>query len=142
MKTEFIEAIIGGGLIGAAVTLLLLFNGRVAGISGIMGGVVTRVRSEWSWRASFLLGLVVGGLVLRGLAPTSFENASGRSLTAVAIAGLLVGFGTRLGNGCTSGHGICGISRLSMRSILATLTFMIFGMLTVAFVRYALGGNV
>lgn len=136
--------LLGGALIGVAVTLMLLLNGRVTGISGIIGTAMTGSRaiaqSDFVWRVAFILGLVVGGLGLRSVSREWFVNTSGRTLGEVALAGLLVGFGTLMANGCTSGHGVCGISRMSVRSMLATITFIAFGILSVMFMRMAFGG--
>ncbi len=131
---------VGGALIGAAAAGMMLFNGRIAGISGILGGMLGSPTSELKWRAAFMLGLLAGGGLLLALYPQAFPTESIRSTPALIAAGLLVGFGTRLGSGCTSGHGVCGISRFSKRSILATVTFMFTGAVAVAIVRYAFGG--
>jgi uncharacterized membrane protein YedE/YeeE len=133
-----VPALAGGALIGLAASLLLVAAGRVAGISGITGGLLFPARGDVRWRALFLLGLVVAGIVAALLGPGSI-GSSPRSLPALAAAGLLVGIGTRLGNGCTSGHGVCGISRLAPRSISATIVFMATGMLSVLVARW-LGG--
>ena len=122
-------ALAGGALIGAAASLLLLVHGRVAGISGIVDGAVAEAGSRSAWRLPFLLGLLVTGFVASRFVPQAFGSAVG-GLFPVAIAGALVGFGTRLGNGCTSGHGVAGLSRLSLRSLAATLTFIVAGMIT------------
>lgn len=127
----WISAAIGGGIIGLASALLLAFNGRIAGISGITGGLISPTRGEVSWRLMFLIGLLGGGFLMALLMPEAF-TASPRSTFWVVAAGLLVGFGTRLGSGCTSGHGVCGLSRFSPRSLVATLTFIGAGMVTVA----------
>ncbi len=124
-------ALTGGALIGLAVTLMLLFNGRVTGISGIINQALRPPFKESSWRWAFLFGLLLGGLIMSVFFPELFLNKSGRGILEVLIAGFLVGFGTVLGSGCTSGHGVCGISRLSRRSILATITFMFAGFLMV-----------
>lgn len=134
----WIMAAIGGGIIGLASALLLAVNGRIAGISGITGGLVSPTRGEIGWRAMFMLGLVLGGIVIAFLSPESF-TASPRSLGWVLFAGLLVGFGTRLGSGCTSGHGVCGLSRFSPRSLVATVSFIAAGMGAVA-VMNVIGG--
>lgn len=126
-----LNALIGGLIIGFSVSLMLLFNGRVTGISGILGGIVSPKRKDLDWRISFILGLLSGGALLFYLQPALFENLSKASSIDYIIAGLFVGFGTLLGNGCTSGHGVCGISRLSIRSILSTITFIFFGVLSV-----------
>jgi uncharacterized membrane protein YedE/YeeE len=133
-----LSSLAGGLLIGLAASILLFFNGQVAGVSGILRGVVAPARGEVAWKLWFLGGLVAGGLVLRGVRPEVF-GAAPPTVTAVA-AGLLVGFGTALGRGCTSGHGVCGLSRLSARSLAATITFMAGGALTVLVLRHALGG--
>jgi uncharacterized protein len=125
----------GGIMIGLAAAALLLLAGRTLGISGIFYGALTARGPESGWRATFLLGLLAAPTMLKLFftpAPPIFDM----SLTLLAVAGLLVGFGTRLGNGCTSGHGICGLSRLSPRSLVATLTFMFTGFLTVYLVRH------
>lgn len=137
-----VSSLAGGMLIGLSAAMLLLFTGRIAGISGIAGGLLTNApRSELSWRGSFLAGLLVGGVAMALLSPELFVVALDRSALAFAAAGLLVGFGTRLGNGCTSGHGVCGIGRLSTRSIVATLTFLATGAATVYVVEHVLGGS-
>lgn len=125
-----INAILGGILIGIAASLMMLFNGRVTGISGIVAGVVRPKRLDVSWRVSFLIGLLFGGIVLRFFRPEVFLQSSSALWGDYIFAGLLVGFGTLLGNGCTSGHGVCGISRMSVRSIIATATFITFGILS------------
>jgi uncharacterized protein len=132
------SALLGGVLIGASASMLLAFNGRVAGISGIVGGLLRPTPGDTSWRAFFVAGLLVGGLLLLALRPSAL-GATPASLPVSIAAGLLVGFGTRLGSGCTSGHGVCGSSRLSPRSLVATLTFMITGVATAVFARHALG---
>lgn len=122
-------ALLGGALIGLAASLLLLTSGRVAGVAGILGGVLLGPRGERAWRVAFLAGLVVAGFAAALVAP-GVVAASPRSLPLVALAGLLVGVGTRLGSGCTSGHGVCGVSRLSPRSLVATAIFVAIGALT------------
>lgn len=130
-----ISPLLGGALIGIAVTMMLLFNGRVTGISGIIALSLAKPQRDGLWRWLFIAGLIFGGLVIQTLKPELFANLSGKGNTIVGIAGLLVGFGTVMGSGCTSGHGICGLSRFSVRSLLATLSFMLFGFLTVQFVQ-------
>jgi uncharacterized protein len=137
---SIIYSLLGGALIGTAVTLMLLFNGRITGISGILASSLTRPNKEGLWRWLFLAGMITGGFFMHQIRPDLFVNLSGRSLGAAAVAGLLVGYGTVMGSGCTSGHGICGLSRFSVRSAIATVTFMFFGFLTVQFVGYFLGG--
>ncbi len=137
-----IHSLLGGSLIGLAVTLMLLFNGRVTGISGIISSSLSRPGKEGLWRWLFLAGMVVGGATMQVIRPDFFANLTGRGTGLVLIAGLLVGFGTAMGSGCTSGHGVCGISRFSVRSTIATVTFMLFGFLTVQIARYLLGGTI
>ncbi len=143
------NALLGGALIGLAVVLFALLNGRLLGVSGIVYGLVDRRpgrmnRSQehrsGAWRLAFLGGLLAGGAVLLVVHPQAFGVSANRSLIATAAAGFLVGFGSRLGNGCTSGHGVCGVSRLSPRSIAATLTFIATGMLTVLVIKVGFGG--
>lgn len=127
------KALAGGVLIGAASALLLFTHGRIAGISGILGGLLNRPFESGGWRLWFLGGMVAGGVGLFAVSPGSFSRvvpeSAGKWLVLLG-AGLLVGFGTRLANGCTSGHGVCGIGRFSPRSIIATLTFLAVGMAT------------
>lgn len=130
-------ALIGGLLIGISATLLLAFNGRIAGISGIVDGAVTFAK-DTGWRWLFILGMVLGGgLYEYGLAPQP-TPISTFAPWAMLLGGFLVGFGTRMGSGCTSGHGVCGLGRLSLRSLMAVLTFMTTAMLTVFVVRHVL----
>ncbi len=134
-----IRGLVGGALIGISATLLLALNGRVAGISGITSGLLAKApKEEHLWRALFLGGLALGGIVGMVLIPGAFDGAA-TSVGVAAVAGLLVGVGTRIGNGCTSGHGVCGLSRFSARSLVATLTFIGTGAIAVAIVR-AIGG--
>ena len=125
----------GGILIGFSASMMLLFSGRIAGVSGIFGGMLFQQGKERAWRLSFITGLIVGGILLYAINAEFFENSSGRGLLAVNIAGFLVGIGTRIGGGCTSGHGVCGIGRLSVRSIVATVTFVFAGMVAVVFLK-------
>lgn len=134
-----ISALIGGGLIGLAAALLLRFNGRIAGISGIIGGLVDADRDERVWRAAFLVGLVLGPLGYSFWAGKMPPIEISSDLLMLIVGGLLVGFGTRLGGGCTSGHGVCGISRLSVRSIVATCVFMAVAVVTLYVTRHILG---
>ncbi len=131
LSPDWIRAAIGGALIGISATLMLAFNGRVTGISGIVGGVVHPSPGDVAWRALFLVGLVLGGLAVYAVTPAAFA-APAVKLGTAALAGVFVGVGTRLGNGCTSGHGVCGLSRFSVRSLVATLTFITTGAVTVA----------
>jgi uncharacterized membrane protein YedE/YeeE len=139
MPTAFtpVSALIGGALIGLAATLLYAMLGRIAGISGIFNSAIEQA-SERGWRIGFLLGLVLAAgawLAVSGVAPRT-----GFPMAWLVAAGLLVGFGTRLGSGCTSGHGICGLSRLSKRSLVAVLVFMASGAITVYVLRHVIGG--
>jgi uncharacterized protein len=134
------SALAGGVLIGVAASLLLMGHGRIAGISGIAGNLIVGKRGDRAWRGAFLLGLLVAGLLAAVLMPQAVGTAP-RPLAAIASAGLLVGVGTRLGSGCTSGHGVCGLSRLSPRSLVATLTFMLAGVISVTLLRWAGGGT-
>jgi uncharacterized membrane protein YedE/YeeE len=131
----------GGMLIGLSAALLLLCEGKIAGISGIVGGLLSPTTGDTAWRALFLAGLMTGGLFFSLFAPQVFAISMARSTGALLLAGLLVGFGTRLGNGCTSGHGVCGVSRLSPRSIVATITFLLTGIVTVYIINHLLGGS-
>ena len=132
-------ALAGGALFGLASLLLLLMLGRIAGISGILGGLLQRPGADTPWRLAFLIGLPLGALttaqLLGGFTPRLATETPG-----LIAAGLLVGFGTRLGAGCTSGHGICGLARLSPRSLVAVLAFMASGMATVFVTRHLIGG--
>lgn len=130
-------SLVGGLMIGAATVILLLGIGRIAGISGIAASLLKPKRVEL-WPVLFVVGLVVSPLLYQLASPLPVVDVT-RSLPLLIIAGLLVGFGTRLGSGCTSGHGICGNARLSPRSMAATVTFMLFGILTVYIGRHVLG---
>jgi uncharacterized membrane protein YedE/YeeE len=130
-------AALGGLLLGVASSLLFLLEGRILGISGIVGQLPT-ASGDRSWRALFLAGLVTGALVLLALRPESVSVGAGPSVGLAVGAGLLVGLGTRLANGCTSGHGLCGLARLSRRSLVATLTFMAAAAVTVFLMRHVL----
>jgi uncharacterized membrane protein YedE/YeeE len=132
-----VSALIGGGLIGLAAAVLLLFNGRIAGISGIVGDLLRPVGGDWGWRVAFVLGLIAGPLVYQLIAGRILSVTIDAQLPILIVGGFLVGFGTNLGSGCTSGHGVCGIARLSPRSIVATAVFMLAGMITVYVVRHA-----
>ena len=132
------SALTGGVLIGISVSLMLLFNGRITGISGIMSGVLFAPKDDKSWRLFFLAGLILGGLLFSWGVPGFNMPRQGYPMLLLGTGGYLVGFGTRMANGCTSGHAICGIARLSLRSITATVTFIAFAMLTVFAVRHVL----
>ncbi len=128
----------GGLLIGLGAAVLLLANGRVAGVSGIAGGLLRPARGDIGWRLAFLLGLLaapLGWLALQAMPPAQIDHTP----ALLAVSGLLVGLGTRFGSGCTSGHGVCGIARLSPRSIVATLCFVAAGFVTVYVMRHVLG---
>lgn len=140
MLDTILMPLLGGILIGAAAIAMMAFHGRIAGISGIFGGLLAPKAGDVEWRALFVGGLVAGGLVMGLLSPGAFEIDIDRSLWAVGLAGLLVGFGTRLGSGCTSGHGVCGVSRLSPRSLVATVTFIGSGAITVFVINQLFGG--
>lgn len=132
------QPVVGGLLIGLAAALLILANGRIAGISGIVAGLLQPVKAEWQWRVVFIVGLMIAPLVypLFGNLP---EITLAASHVQLAVAGLMVGLGARYGSGCTSGHGICGVARLSPRSIAATVTFMSAGVVMVYLMRQWIG---
>lgn len=138
-QPSFTPALVGGLLIGASASLLLVTVGRVAGWSGVVAGLVRPVHGEVAWRALLLLGLLMGGVAASRVWPGAFP-AQAVSVPLLGAAGLLVGYGTKLGGGCTSGHGVCGISRGSARSIVATLTFMLTGVIAVFVLRRVTGG--
>jgi uncharacterized membrane protein YedE/YeeE len=135
MNQDWINALLGGVIIGGAVSLMLLWNGRVTGISGIINGTLSPVKGDTAWRVMFVAGLVLGGFVLRLIHPEVFSGQLDTGLGSTIAAGLLVGFGTVMGSGCTSGHGVCGISRMSLRSLLATIVFIGAGVLSVVIFR-------
>jgi len=135
-----IASLWGGILIGLSASFLLLSDGKIAGISGIMGGLLRPVKNDTAWRILFILGLITGGLLFQFLSPDVFTTGISRSIGALILAGLLVGFGTRLGSGCTSGHGVCGISRFSPPSLVSMVTFIVTGATTVYIINHLLGG--
>lgn len=135
MPQAWLNVFLGGVLIGISVSLMLLWNGRVTGISGIINGALSPVKGDMAWRLLFVVGLILGGLTLKALNPNVFSGSLPTGIGTTVIAGLLVGFGTIMGSGCTSGHGVCGISRLSPRSIVATLVFMVAGIAAVFIFR-------
>jgi uncharacterized membrane protein YedE/YeeE len=135
-----VSALIGGGMIGLASVVLMLFIGRIAGIAGIVGGLFGSVGSGIGWRLAFVAGLIAGPFVVPLAGGAIPDVTIDAPLPIVVAAGLLVGFGTRLGSGCTSGHGVCGLARLSPRSLVATLSFMAAGA-AVVFVSRHLGGG-
>lgn len=132
-------ALIGGSMIGLSAAGWLALTGKTAGVSGMLYGMVQPERSERGWQASFLLGLLVGGVILALAWPERMPDLGRANLPLMIAAGLLVGFGTRLGGGCTSGHGVCGIGRLSRRSIAGTCIFMAVAMATVFVTRHVIG---
>ncbi len=138
--TEFnwIVALTGGILIGLSATISLTFSGRIAGISGIINGAI-RFNHQESWRWFFILGMLAGGLLYKTIWFPDSTLTSSFKPWSMLLGGLLVGFGTRMGNGCTSGHGVCGLGRLSFRSLVAVLTFMITAIVTVWITRHLLG---
>lgn len=134
--TTWMIALAGGVLIGLAATLLLWLNGRVAGVSGILNGVLFPNAGDIGWRVAFILGLVAAGAAYIALVPDAPQPRADFSRIGLIVSGVLVGFGTRMGNGCTSGHGVCGIGRLSFRSLVAVLTFMTTAVATTFMVRH------
>jgi uncharacterized protein len=133
-------ALMGGLFIGVSASLLLWLNGKIAGISGIANGAIwAKTSDDRTWRVLFVVGLIVGGFMYVALFPDAIQARSGYPLGLVATAGLLVGFGTALGSGCTSGHGVCGLGRLSFRSLAATLAFLGAGIVTVFLLRHVFG---
>lgn len=134
------SALAGGALIGLSATALLFLNGQMAGVSGVLSGLLGPMRGDIAWRVLFLAGLVLGAVLFRGISSTAVAIEIEASLPVLIGGGLLVGFGTRMGGGCTSGHGVCGVARLSPRSIVATLIFLGFGMASVFVVRHLWAG--
>ena len=135
-----VSGLLGGGLIGLASVLLMLLNGRVAGISGILGGALARSAGDKAWRLAFIAGLIVAPIVIGLFGHPLPEPQMPASWLLIVAAGVLVGFGARYGGGCTSGHGVCGIARLSARSIAATAIFMASAIIVVAIMRHGFGG--
>ena len=133
------SALIGGLIIGISASALLWLNGRVAGISGIANGALWSNSNERTWRVLFIFGLMAGGFLYLAIFPNTIQPRTGYPMWLVGAAGLLVGFGTALGSGCTSGHGVCGLGRLSIRSFAATMTFLIAGIVTVWSLRHVVG---
>ncbi len=133
---SFILALIGGGLVGLASSLLLYSHGKVAGISGILGGFLVGGSEDKPWRLSFLIGLIMAGMLYVFIDSSAFINTQIQAPWITILAGLLVGFGTQLGNGCTSGHGICGLARGSKRSFTATMTFILTGMIAAFIIQH------
>ncbi|TGM86774.1 YeeE/YedE family protein [Leptospira licerasiae] len=135
MATEWVMGLIGGVVIGIAVSLMLLWNGRVTGVSSIVYGVLIPSKGDLAWRWYFIVGLLIGGLSLKATAPELLAVEIQTKEWIGALAGVFVGFGAMLGGGCTSGHGVCGVSRVSPRSIVATIIFMTAGMAAVVLLR-------
>lgn len=132
------SSLAGGLLIGLATAMFLLLNGRIAGISGILGGLLRPVKSDIGWRVAFVAGLIFSPIVFNVAAPLPMVQIDA-DVASLIMAGLLVGIGTRYGSGCTSGHGVCGLSRLSPRSMVATAMFMLAGFVTVFITRHLIG---
>ena len=137
-----IESAMGGALIGLAAAMIWLLQGRICGISGIFGRLLGTPGEQTNWTFSFVVGLILGGILLYQLDPNTMAMTLDRSPVALAGAGLLVGLGTAMGNGCTSGHGVCGLSRVSKRSLVATCTFMTTGGIAAFVVRVFLGSSI
>lgn len=135
---SYLVALLGGAVIGGGAAALLILSGRIAGVSGIVGGALVPRSGELGWRLMFLAGLIGGGALGGLVAPQAYGAPHGSTLLLV-VAGLLVGYGTRLGSGCTSGHGICGVSRMSRRSITATALFVAAGMVATMVLRHVVG---
>jgi hypothetical protein len=134
-----VSALLGGVMIGLAASALVLVNGRIAGISGILGGSLEGSKDDLLWRISFLTGLVIGPWLVTAARGRFPEIVIQAPLLTLVVAGILVGFGTRLGSGCTSGHGVCGVARASPRSVVATIVFFLTGAITVFITRHVLG---
>jgi uncharacterized membrane protein YedE/YeeE len=140
LNHDFLNALIGGIFIGLAASGMMWSNGRVMGVSGILGGLLAPKTQDILWRGLFVAGLVLGSFFIPRLGFSILQTPFDRGLMAAVAGGLLVGVGTTLGNGCTSGHGVCGISRFSTRSLAATAVFMAFGIITVGIIRNIFGG--
>lgn len=136
-----VSSLIGGVLIGLSAVLLMAFNGRIVGISGILIGAMSPSRKDKAWRWWFLIGLLAGSGIYLWSVPLAFTPRIDFPMVFLILSGFMVGLGTRTGSGCTSGHGVCGLARLSKRSLVATLCFLLSGMLTIYFVRHILGVN-
>jgi len=135
VTVAWLQALAGGVLVGLSATSLLWLNGRIAGVTGILDGVVFPKPADVSWRVAFLVGLIAAGGLYMALAPGAPQARADFPRGGLVVAGLLVGFGTRMGNGCTSGHGVCGLGRLSSRSLTAVMTFMATAIATTFIVR-------
>lgn len=141
MPQDYILGLGGGLLMGVACVGLVLFNGRILGVSGLLGGALSLSRDA-GWRWSFIIGMIIAGALTLLVYPSGFVIDFNRSLGATLVGGLLVGAGTQLGSGCTSGHGICGIGRLSLRSLVATLVFMFGGAISVFIILNVFEGGI
>lgn len=136
-----VRAIAGGVLVGVGLLMALAASGRIVGVSGVLGGLMRATPGEVGWRLAFVAGLLGGGALLAAILPNAITYRLDRTLPELALAGLLVGYGTSLGNGCTSGHGVCGVGRLSPRSLVATALFVASGAATVIATRALVGGR-
>jgi uncharacterized membrane protein YedE/YeeE len=141
MESSVLASLLGGVLIGVSALLLLWLGGRIAGVSGIVGGLLTAPADDRAWRVVFLLGLLLGGAVLLLVEPAALPDRLPAPWPVIALGGLLVGYGARAANGCTSGHGVCGLGRRSPRSLVAVVVFMTTGVLTANFLRPLLLGG-
>lgn len=141
-NTAIIYPIVGGVLIGLASIGMMLFNGRIAGVSGILKGVIRPEKGEWTWKAAFVLGMILTGVAMTALYPQYAVVEIDRSIAAYAIAGLLIGLGAGMANGCTSGHGVCGVGRLSNRSVTITMSFTVSGIIIVWIINTFFGGSI
>ena len=136
-----LSGLLGGALIGLSAAMLMLLTGRIAGISGIFGGLLSSATHDRGWRIAFVAGLIAAPLIAAFATGAALPSpAMPASLILIVVAGLLVGFGSRMGGGCTSGHGVCGVARLSARSLVATAVFMVAAIITVAVARHMIGG--
>jgi len=140
--TQFtpVMSLLGGALIGLSAVLLMAFHGRIAGMTGILTGLLPPLASDWPWRAAFVVGAIVAPMLILGFGDLAIAFDSPVPLPFIVIGGFIVGVGVYFGAGCTSGHGVCGMARLSPRSIAATLTFLASAMITVYIIRHVLGG--
>ncbi|ODT47949.1 YeeE/YedE thiosulfate transporter family protein [Devosia sp. 63-57] len=140
--TEFtpVASLLGGALIGLSAVLLMAFHGRIAGMTGILSGLLPPLSSDWAWRAAFIAGAIVAPLLVMAVSGFTVDYSSPVPMPWIIASGLAVGVGVYFGSGCTSGHGVCGIARLSPRSIVATAVFLGVAMLTVFVIRHVLGG--
>lgn len=137
--SDVYDALLGGAIIGVATGILLWFDGQVAGIHGIINNAMEPKAEGRDWRLLFIIGLFAGGVIYFGAGGDTFVVRTDTAWPVLLVSGFLVGFGTRMGGGCTSGHGVCGIGRGSLRSILATITFIVSGIITVTVLRHGMG---